>query len=256
MERMNKIFEFMLWGIVLIIIVALLSSCNSNPTKNISEPQDFVVPDWTTDYISIVEEYRKFVDYIINEDFESAIDNNIFSTPDSSLSYNWSCMIGETNIWYYRDFPKAEGAFGYALEDLNGNGNNELILLLRDYTVLAIFSMTNENPKLIDAFWPRHKCAIYDTGLLYTLSSSGADSWYYKIQQISQDGSNLLDLEEYGSKVDGEHQNYYKVIDGKTHDISKAEFDEFQEKFPSLLDTTASEITKNSGIKFIPLFDE
>ena len=255
MKYINKILRLTLFCMILIFITISLSGCDSNTAEDTSEAQDLVASDGRTEYSAIIEEYKKFVDCLINEDVKSAFDNNIFSAPDNILEYHWNCMLVEVNIWSYKDFPKTRNAFGYALEDLNGDGNAELILLLQDYTVLAVFSTENGESKLIDAFWPKHRCAIYDTGLLYTLSSGGAYDWYYKMQKISQDGSELLDLEEYGSTSDGEKQDYYKVIDGETHNINKSELDKFHENFPILSDITASEITKNSGIKFIPLFE-
>lgn len=260
---------------ILIVLLAFLSSCSSNPAGRVayetfsntstdgypSVSQDFVVPSWARDYPSIIEEFQKYAEYLIKDDLEGAFDNNVFSTPDNKLAYNWSCMEIEANIWSYRDFPKAREAFGYALKDLNGNGDTELILILKDYTVLAIFSMSNGMPTLMDAYWPKHRCAILNSGLLYTLTSSGADDWYYKTQKISQDGSELLPTEEFGSTSVDEQSSttfsdprYYKVIDGKKAYLSEKEFNDYSNKFPILTNTTASEITKKSGLVFIPLF--
>lgn len=201
--------------------------------------------DWTKDYLSILNEYRWFADCLINEGIESVFDNNIFSSPDSVLDYNWGCMMAETSIWYYRDFPKDREAFGYALKDLNGDGNEELILLLKDYTVLAVFTISDGKPKLLDAYWPKHRCAIYGSGLLYTLTSDGSANSYYRIQQISD--SNLVTLEEYGRD--------YMIINGKKSSITDSAYNAFQEKYPVLFDTTASDITGSSGIEFVSIFE-
>ena len=161
----------------------------------------------------------------------------------------------EVNIWSYRKITKNRAAFGYAITDLNKDGNDELVLLLQDYTVLAIFTLENGKPKLVDAFWPRYRCAILDSGMLYIAASGGACDWFNAIQRIAEDGSKLIRVEEYGSTSKGGPQNYYKVIDGENKIISKSEFDQFRQKYPVLSDETAKEITKNSGIKFLPLFN-
>jgi hypothetical protein len=69
-------------------------------------------------------------------------------------------MAGEVNI-----HPKVRSNFGYALEDLNRDGTLELILLLDSYTVLAIFTTVEGNPKLLDAYWPKYRCALFGSGL-------------------------------------------------------------------------------------------
>lgn len=252
--RFIKKYHTIILVILIVMQFNLLSACKLNKVssalKSNSSINSVVEKTWTVDYLSIIQEYQIFAEYLINDDIESALDNNIFNSPDENLSYNWGNMLAETSIWYYRDFKKDRDAFGYALTDLNNDGNDELILLLKDYTVLAIFSIFNNYPKLIDAYWPKHRCAIFDSGAIYTLSSSGAADWYYTIQEITSDSIELITLEEYGM-----HENYYyKLIDGEKNRINKSEFDEIKERYPSLSDTVAAEITKSSKIEFIPLF--
>ncbi len=255
--------------VVLIILSSFMTSCDNNmpavtkenedpsitmPNKSIPEQQAFVIPDWFNDYPAIIEEYRKFTECLLNEGLESVFYNDIFCAPDNSLGYNWCCMLIETNIWSYRDFDKTKEAFGYALKDLNGDGSTELILLLQDYTVLAVFSSSNGKPQLMDAYWPKHNCAILETGELYTLSSGGAYDWSYTIQQISQNGNELLQIEEYGMTSLREYPEYYKMVDGEMCIINEAEVEKFHERYPCLSNNIDKEITKNSGIEFIPLF--
>lgn len=217
----------------------------------LSELSDFNAPEWFTDYESILEEYKRFVDYSIEGGAEQVIRNHVFSTPESGLGYHWSYMVIEANIWSYRDFPKDRDAFGYALKDLNGNGNPELILLLKDYTVLAIISTTDGKAKVLDAYWPRYECAICESGLLYTHSSGGATDWMNTLSQISSDDSKLLPIKAGGLSTD---IGWYKVVDGKEYGISKSDFSRFREEYPAMPYGDAREITKNSRIEFIPVF--
>ena len=241
------------------------SSSVASLDDSASKSEDFVPPEWFIDYPSILDEYRRFADCeILNDDTGRLFDWDIFSVPEdnnslyheNSFSYHWGCMTGEAKVSSEK-YPKMRDAFGYALEDLNGDGSDELILLLQDYTVLAAFSTVDGKPKLLDAFWSRHRCAITDSGLLYTLSSGGATVWFYSILKISPNDNQLLPVEQYGMDT-YEHpgDGYYKIVDGETHSISKSEFDEFYKRFPSVSDPDFRKITKNSGIKLIPLFDE
>jgi len=273
MRFANNIFKGTLLSVVSAIAITYLLSCNTgsvvdmdsqsfpsiSSSTSISLPEGFVSLDRTEDYSSILGEYREYVNLIVNTGSESdeglsnAISNKVFSAPyvDGDLAYHWYCMLIETNVWSYRAFPKSQAAFGYALYDLNGNGTPELILLLEDYTVLAIYSLVDNKPQLLDAYWPRHKCAITETGTLYTSSSGGATYWNNCIWQVSQDGKSLILIEEFG--LEG-HENWYIIVDGERKAVSSSEIAEMQEKYPVLSAEAATEITKNSGLEFIPLF--
>lgn len=226
-------------------------------------PTPFVTPVWMKDYSSILKEYTKFADAIVkNELFndEGYYNSNIFDAPNEKLAYEWDCMMGETNIWYYREIPRLRSSFGYALKDLNGNGDKELVLLLKDGTVLAVFAMSDGKPNLLDAYWPRYRCAILKTGELYTLGSNGADDNVWKTQKISQDGANLITTAEFGvtdydytTSTQLDSPRYYKVVSGKTIYFSEKEFDEYQKAYPNFSTTTEAEILQKSGLKFIPL---
>ena len=217
--------------------------------------EDFVEPEWLKDYDSILEEYQRFVDYSIEGGAEYVFYSNVFSSPDFDLWYDWDCMVVEANIFSYRDFPKTREAFGYALQDLNGNGSPELVLMLKDYTVLAVFSMHDGKPKLMDAFWPRSKCAIDSSGLLYMKGTGGADATSYWIKQVSQDGSGLLTIVGYGWDSP---ENFHIISDGERRDLSKTEFDlerdRIRKEYPNIA-AVNNETTRNSGLEYIPVFD-
>lgn len=203
-------------------------------------------------YQEIIKSYQEFALYIIDRDIEAVFQDDVFTLPniDETLLYYWENMLIETSIWSYRDFLKDKDAFGFALTDLNHDGVDELILLLKDYTTLAIFTIVNNEIKLIDAYWSKHRCAIYDTGILYTLTSSGASQWYYRTQYISPENGELQLLQEYGNSND----KYYKINDGEKCVISENEFMEFQKVYPVLSYATANNITEKSGIEFRLLF--
>jgi len=78
----------------------------------------------------------------------------------------------------------AEAAFernmGYALRDINGDGSPELFILAdEDYAlpgfVYAIYTLHGGEPVLAGAYWSRHHCAVGKDGLVYVISSGGAD---------------------------------------------------------------------------------
>ena len=269
MKRTRKLILFCLALVVAFVslsacdtnqIGGMLSEAESSPLfiddpvfdESVNMINNSVIPEWASDYQSILDGYREFADYIINNVIIDNFKEDIFYPPDidADMQYRWVCMMIETNIWYYRDFPKTHDAFGYALKDLNGDGIPELILLLQDYTVLAVFSTVNETPRLLDTFWPRHRCAVFGSGLLYTDGNSGAAYWMRSMQQVSQGGNGLVMIEQYGMDDD----TYYRIVDGVQIGINGAEVEEYFERLPALSGKTANEITRNSGIQYIPLF--
>lgn len=208
--------------------------------------------EWFRDYSSIIAEYLKFAEVLINEQIESVPVNIDFSSPEENneeLTYDWGCMSAEMMTWSCQSLPKDKDYFGYALKDLNNDNNNELILLTKDFEILAIFTTINDKPKLVDAYWSRHRCAIYDSNTLYTHSSGGAANFCYRLQEISKNSGELVTLKEYGCDTD----HYYKIINGEKSAINESEYEEFMKAYPALFHDVAVDFNKNSNIEFIPL---
>lgn len=203
-------------------------------------------------YKNIIEEYGKFSDLLISEKVKSVPDDVNFDAPDGSdeiLSYDWGCMTAEMMTWSCQSTTKDTDYFGYALKDLNNDGNEELIMLTKDFDILSIFTTVNDKLKLVDAYWSRHRCAVYDSGTLYISSSSGAANSDNSIQEISSNSGQLVTLKEYG--VDTDH--YYKIINGDYSVISKSEIDEFHKTYPVLNYDNSRQINRDLGFEFIPM---
>ncbi len=283
--KYTKKFMYLLLYITCIIGFASLSACTDSMTGKTAAPSETTVAnpaseptpettpilhnsDWMADYPSILQEYRLFVDNMANGKYHTVnedgiiFDDGVFDAPvQGDLSYHWFCMKADANYWEV--WPVARDGFGYALEDLNEDGTDELILLESNYTVLAIFSTVNGKAKLLDAYWSRYGCAILDSGFLHTVGSDGAGDWEDAIQRLSPDGSELLDVERYGSRSDKyPDDHYYRIENGKEEEISKTELDAFLEKYPYYegeypnYSITPEKTTENSGIIYIPLFSE
>ncbi len=283
--KYTKKFMYLLLYITCIIGFASLSACTDSMTGKTAAPTETTVAspttdptseptpiqhnsDWMADYPSILQEYRLFIDNMANGKYASVNKNgeafvdDVFDAPfQGDLSRRWSYMMGDANFW--GEYSMARDGFGYALEDLNEDGTDELILLDSNYTVLAIFSTVNGKAKLLDAYWSRYGCAILDSGLLHTSSSGGAADWEHVIKQLSPDGSELLNVVQYGCRSDKfPNDYYYRIENGKEEEISEAELDAFFEQYPFYegeypnYSITPQKTTENSGITYIPLFSE
>ena len=135
-----------------------------------------------------------------------------------------ACSLGNAEdagmfleAFIYAENPETD--FGYALQDLNGNGIPELILLSKyDPYICAVYSLVDNTPHLLDSFWTRYTCDIDVNGILYIHGSGGAFDSYTASYIIAPDGTSLILIEEVGIEsydtAAGQHLDvprYYKI---------------------------------------------
>ena len=213
-----------------------------------------------TDYDSIISVYRKIAELCVDYDDEKMADDTyekqfgIFTNKDRE----WFNMLVSSTYLFYpgrgeddSSSPHHKFSLGYAQQDLNKDGINELILLRDDLTVIAIFSMSNDTVVLLDNFIPRYSCKIDSEGLLHTNGNDGAGYFCTRIYSIADGGSKLNLVFEFGSDGftwvgDSTVNNYYKIENDKKTDITEDEF--------IILDTIESNAEK-ANIPFTPLFE-
>ena len=75
---------------------------------------------------------------------------------------------------------QAKLPLGYALRDINADGEPELFILSEDdYTndsvIAALFTLLDGKPTLVGAYWSRNRCYVDDKGIVYVNGSSGAE---------------------------------------------------------------------------------
>lgn len=201
-------------------------------------------------YAEMLELYKEITDSIVSEEFEKDYYDEKFLSPNPELDYEWHCMLVELNLWSFDSMEKTKDSFGYVLKDINGDGIQELFFVLHDYTILAAFSISGGEANLLDAYWPRHRCMLLDSGELYTFSSSGAQDFEYKIQKLDKDGRALSDILQFGS----EEGSYYKIVEENEDRISDKEFEKLRMEYPDIFDNS-DENAERMKLKWIPLFE-
>ena len=157
--------------------------------------------------------------------------------------------------------PHYKLSCGYALKDLNGDGVAELVLLNDDYTVIAIFSVVDGEPVLLDSYSPRRMCWIGGNGLLrVTYKEDYYITRVYNIVGGSPQSELVLEyaLEEYYSSNGDLIKKYYKRENGKNYEeITEAEYNALKKQYGDYLGESGAEATrKYSGLKFTSLFSE
>ncbi|MBQ3490769.1 MAG: hypothetical protein IJA86_09280 [Clostridia bacterium] len=202
----------------------------------------------TNKYETIIDMYKEIINihklYNPNESYEKFSDK--FSKKWYREIFN-ATLIGNVS----------NNSYGYAYSDLNGDGKLELILMLEDYTIIAIFSMTNGTPFMIDVFDSKKTCYIDDNKTICISGTNGADTWSYSEYMLSSDETKLELLFEYGSEGYDSVNNkniYYLISKNGKEYISNHRFSELFVAKPYLSVTDAAEKNQKAAqLVFISL---
>ncbi len=104
---------------------------------------------------------------------------------------------------------------GYDEIDLNGDGQDELVIMNEDYTIKAIFTQRNGKPVLLDAFFDMKSCWLDEKGLIH-VDRTDYYELEYSLYELTKDGDYRLVY----SILAAENGNRYLTRDGKTEIIS------------------------------------
>lgn len=171
-------------------------------------------------YYSVLVKFHLVIDGIFSESFERDYNNGKFSIilTSKELEYKWNSMILDIND--NMDNASSE-SFGYILKDINDDSVDELFLVRNDQSILAIFTIVDKTPCLLDAFWSKNKCVILDNYNIYTLTSSGAEDFEYATKKMNNKGDGLVVIKSFGC-TDG---NYFINENNKKKTIAYSEFE-------------------------------
>lgn len=203
---------------ILIVVLSVsilfsLSACNKKESYK----------DVPQAYVEILQKYDMATSEMDPFSFEEKYNNGEFdiTVENSDIGYTWRYMLADLD-----NYPS--DSFGYILKDINGDSVEELFLVGGDHTVLAIFTIIDNNPFLLDAFWSRYKGFILDTNEIYVLISDGAQYFEYTIKKLNDSGDSFETRISFGY----DRGNYYKIIDNQNSEISQTEFKELLKSHP------------------------
>ena len=254
------------WLLIASFLLAFLASCNTQPPKE-SENDTTSTTEQTENNpfndISNEEKYKSvldiYKDVIINLDEQMNSKGSPYSEGTKEYEW-WAAIIRALSAFYFSTtipgYPHLSTNIpGYAFCDLNKNGNDEMVLLLDDYTVLAIFSFTDGKPVLLDNYWNRKKCTIEQDGTIQVYGSGGADRSAVSIYEIAKNDKELVLLEEYGT--DGHDPDtlvthYYKVSSGNKTPITVLEYAAALSLY-QYVESLAEHTKENASFEFVPL---
>ena len=246
------------WLLIASLLLTILTSCNNQQfEENKDEPTSTTeqAENTPSDRISNDEKYKPvldiYKDIIINLDSKMNSKDSPYSEETKEYEWESAIIVALTTLRNSTSVP------GYAFCDLNKNGNDEMILLLDDYTVLAIFSFTDGEPILLDEYWNRKKCAIEQNGTIQVRGSGGTAISSYSIFRISEDDKELVLSEEYGMDgydIDTDTYYCYKISNGTKTSITVLEYTAaISQDIYSFGENLAEHTKANADIEFVPL---
>ena len=202
----------------------------------------------TEKYAAIIGFYRDFMQSDLeDEDIDTLcvnISNELAIDSEREL-YELSCSCFELRY-------VTEVRLSYAIHDINRDGIYELIILSEDYFIHSVYTLNNETPVLLGAFWSRSRCVIDSDGVLYTHGSSGAADSISASHIIMPKAASLSLIEKVGTESFDEETlesfdeaRCYHIKDGKKTIISYEELQIEWERFP---DTYPDNPTENLGL--------
>ncbi len=207
-------------------------------------------------YDSIISVYQKTASNALLFDHQKDVENIYDDTFDLEKAeyIEWYNKIFESCL-SYRSY--ANRGYGYSISDINDDGIDELILMLEDHTILAIFSMSDSKPILLDSFTSTYKGCISADGNIYTSQCNTPTTTSQRVYRISETCEYLEQLSEIGT----DHLNLergtgcYKLVDGEKVAITLREYEElYYALFKNQpLWETEIQIKDNTDIQFTPL---
>ena len=138
---------------------------------------------------------------------------------------------------------------GYAIYDINGDSQTELILMDDQYHIYAVFTQMNKIPVLLDRFsLNNHYVSLDENGIFYKTGYGKGENSYTKIMQISNEGE-LETLLEYG--YDDTAAEYFIIENNVKHAAELQDITVLKDRYDTFLQDPSG-TTKRSGILFVP----
>ncbi len=174
------------------------------PLKAGKGNEDLPVADFSS-YDSIRETYKAIstcIDKFSTSEWTKGEYDNLFAFPND-LSFEYYTRF------LYVDFC-SRGYIGYDETDLNGDGQDELVLLGEDYSIKAIFTQKDGVPVLLGAF-PKETCWLDNEGYIH-IDREDDYEVEYSLYEFTKEGNMSLIY----SILVAETGNRYLTKDGKT----------------------------------------
>lgn len=147
-------------------------------------------------YSKVIEQYKEAIE-----------DTNI--KEDYNLVEEKYSFVNEPFMYYYHMY--GGGKFNYTYYDIDNNGIDELLVSYNG--IKSIYTYDGNNPIEVIEIGDRAELEIYNNGVIYHRSSTGAATGYMEFYKIVGNDKELL--EDYDYLFENEELSIYDDIDYK-----------------------------------------
>ena len=120
----------------------------------------------------------------------------------------------------------------FTFHDLNRDDSPELIILTKDGTIYAIYTLKDQTPILVNSYYDcNHIAAIGNDGSIYTAGYSKGETWAFEVEKILENGSierfafGSVDDTGYYPDTETVEKYDFKTVNGVTTIIERSELD-------------------------------
>ena len=245
-ERVKTVLNYKkpaFWVIIAAVLAcAITATCLL--TTRAKEPEP-VVYDVSL-YDGLIDDYAKVVmDYTSGMDYEEQ-DKLIEGREDlGAILYS----IRATKDYIGRD---AEN-YGFATKDINNDGTQELFIISGEYDILAVFTINDGKPALLESFSTRHGASLGEDGKIYTEGSeSGFASHKEALELKNGELKETVHIKYEAAHADGMTDKIYLVDGEKEKEISEEKEEELTADWPPVTNVYTA---AHGGLKFIHIAD-
>ncbi len=255
---------------------------NTEPTPTVQTPEtgggDTTTSDFSQKlnankkaYGEVMDAYRTAVKatpfYYVNSGSGKAATSN--GRAESSSFFD---LILSSALYYYPGVtaaypqsPMHTLSFGYAFKDLNADGVDELVLLTDSYQIIAIYTLVNGQPMLVDPYFYGNSYWIDDKGLIHAQENTTDKHLHsHSVFELSSGSASLKMIAKFGSdgSIGGTDTftfgfNYYEMSNGTAVLISADRYWELTAQYQVDGKYSGPSATKDyANLPYLPLFSE
>ncbi len=189
-------------------------------------------------YEEVIVKLDEAVHGLFAEDFEDKLKEGAYPSPTGELADKWLTTLSDAKA----DFHNVdENAFGYKLIDVNSDGVSELFFMRSDERILAIFTMHEGKPCMVDCYSRTYRGVVRDTGEVYTMTVRDDGGYDYRIYTLNPSSGGLYNTVSFGT----EGTIAYELINGSTYTTSTERISELQAEYPFEMSEVFTELKFN-----------
>jgi len=222
-------------GLLCLCLLALCTCGQAEPVQTIvptTQPPATQPIKYPASYKDAPEAYKPVLDSLYH--LVHCIRNDVYD--DKLWTWFDAGITVPPGLAFDEDDEFRHNSIGYAIKDINNDGVPELLIMSDLPYVLSLFTLKDNEPVHLESYEHRRLGAFAADGTIYTSIYSGAGAWDLYSHELKKGASELTELTQFYyythfSEPPPNNINYYQVIDGEEHDISKEKFLEIQEKY-------------------------